>query len=182
MARDFARPYVDAFFEVAGSGEAVEKELGPLEAVEKALLTVPDLSKTLANPGLPRARREALLDAVAGKAAAGTLGRRLLRLLLHNRRLPRISHVIAALHARLDRERNVLEARIATARPLDPALVEELRALVEKRAARRVRVMSVVNPALLGGFVVTAGSARYDASLARRLQKVREAVRALPSV
>ena len=42
--------------------------------------------------------------------------------------------------------------------------------------------MSVVNPALLGGFVVTAGSARYDASLARRLQKVREAVRALPSV
>ena len=178
MAQDFRRPYIDALFEVAGTNAAVAKEVPALEVFAAALRTVPDLEKTLRNPGLERTRRVALLDAVAARAGAGALGSRLLHVLLQNRRLGALGEILAAIHKRLDRDANVLEARLATARPLDPALTEEIRALVEARTAKSIRVVPVVEPALLGGFVVTVGSARYDASLARRLEKAREALHA----
>ena len=182
MAQDFRRPYVDALFEVAGSSAAVEKELGPLEAVAAALKAVPELGRTLRNPGLEKTRRAALLDAVAGKAGCGTLSRRFLDILLNNRRLGALGQILAAIHKRLDESADIIVARLATARPLDPALVQEIRALMAARTAKTIRVVPAVEPALLGGFVVTVGSARYDASLARRLERARAALHAVSPV
>ncbi len=51
--------------------------------------------------------------------------------------------------------------------------------MVEGRTGSTVRVVPSVDPALLGGFVVSVGSARLDASLARRLEKARAALHAL---
>ena len=178
MASSFTRPYVDAFFDVAHAPAAVAGELEGLERFTAAARLSPDLLKTLRNPGIPKSRRLALLDAVAGRTGCGTFGRRLLAVLLQNRRLGALGDVLGALRKRLDREGNTLEARVATARPLDPALAEAIRTLVASRTSKQIRLVSVVEPALLGGFVVTAGSARYDASLVRRLEKAREALRA----
>ena len=86
---------------------------------------------------------------------------------------------IAALRARLDHDTHVVEARIVTAQPADAAVLDALRALVAKRTKQSVRLVSAVDPALLGGFVVSVGSARLDASLERRLEKARAALHAL---
>ncbi len=181
MGTNFTRPYVDALFDVAGSSAAVEKELAGLEGFAGALRAVPELGKTLRNPGLSRERRQALLAEVAKKTGAGTLGERLLGVVLQNRRLHVLGDLLAAIRKRLDREANAVQAHLATARPIDPALAEEIRALVAARTGKTVRVTSEVDPALLGGFVVTVGSARYDASLARRLEKARAALHAAPT-
>ncbi|HTS02804.1 MAG TPA: ATP synthase F1 subunit delta [Thermoanaerobaculia bacterium] len=181
MPTAFTHPYVDALFEVAGTRAAVERELSGLETFLAALRAVPELGRTLRNPGVPKANRAALLEAVIEKAGCGTLGARLLGVVLQNRRLHVLGDLLAAIRRRLDREANVLEARLATARPLDPALAEEIRALVAGRTGKTIRIVAAVDPALLGGFVVTVGSARYDASLARRLEKAREALHAAPA-
>jgi F-type H+-transporting ATPase subunit alpha len=89
----------------------------------------------------------------------------------------RLSAFLAAVKERLDRERHMLEARVASARPLDEAVFEGLRRMVEGRTGSTVRVVAAVDPSLLGGFVVSVGSARLDASLARRLEKARAALR-----
>jgi F-type H+-transporting ATPase subunit delta len=179
MAAPFARPYVDAFFAVAGSAGAVDTHLPALDSVAAAIASNPDLAKVLANPGIDRPRRKALLDSVAGRAGVDALGARLLDILLLNRRVHRLPEFLAAVRERLDRERRVLEARVASARPLDEAVFEALRRMVEGRTGSTVRVVATVDPALLGGFVVSVGSARLDASLARRLEKARAALHAL---
>lgn len=179
MAERFTRPYVDAFFAVAGSAAAVDAELPALDGVASAFGANPDLGKVLGNPGIERARRKALLDAVAGKAGIGTLGGRLLDVLLQNRRAQRLPAILAAVRERLDRERHVREARVASARPLDATVFDALRRMVETRTGSTVRLVAAVDPSLLGGFVVSVGSARLDASLARRLEKARAALHAL---
>ena len=100
-------------------------------------------------------------------------------ILLHNRRLHLLGELLAALRARLDRDTHAVEARIVTAQPADAAVLEALRALVADRTKQSVRLVSKVDPSLLGGFVVSVGSARLDASLERRLQKTRAALHAL---
>jgi F-type H+-transporting ATPase subunit delta len=176
MAERFTRPYVDAFFAVAGSGDAVDAQLPALDALARAIESNTGFAKVLANPGVERTRRKALLDAVAQKAGVTALGARLLDVLLQNRRVHRLPAFLAAVRERLDRERRILEARVTSARPLDDAVFESLRRMVEGRTGSNVRVVPTVDPSLLGGFVVSVGSARFDASLARRLEKARAAL------
>jgi F-type H+-transporting ATPase subunit delta len=99
-----------------------------------------------------------------------------LSVLLSNRRIAHVSEVIAAVRERLDRDRNVVEARVQAARPLADAEADEIRRALEGRTRRTVRLRTVTDPALLGGFVVRIGSEVYDASLANRLARVREAI------
>ena len=179
MAERFTRPYVDAFFAVAGTAESVDAELPSLAAVAAAIGSNPDLAKVLANPGIERPRRKALLDAVAQSVGVKTLGGRLLDVLLQNRRVHRLPAFLEAIRERLDRERHVREARVTSARPLDATVFDALRRMVETRTGSTVRLVPAVDPALLGGFVVSVDSARLDASLARRLEKARAALHAL---
>ena len=74
---------------------------------------------------------------------------------------------------------NPVEARVVTAQPADAAVLDVLRALVAERTKKSVRLVTAVDPALLGGFVVSVGSVRLDASLFRRLEKARAALHAL---
>ena len=176
MSARVARPYVDAFFAVAVDTAG---ELAALEAFRDAYDLAPELGKVLSNPGLEREKREALLAAVAARVGVTEIAGRLLKILLHNGRLPVLNDLLAALRARLDRDTHEVEARIVTAHPPDAAVLEALRALVADRTKQSVRIVSKVDPSLLGGFVVLVGSARLDASLERRLEKARAALHAL---
>jgi F-type H+-transporting ATPase subunit delta len=173
----FTRPYVDALLAVAGSPAAVAALLPDLEAFSRALGAAADLREVLRNPAVDRAAKVALLDAVAARLGTAPLAARLLRVLLANRRLPHLAEVVAAIRARLDREENVVEAQVRSARPLESGDAEALRKALEGRTRRTVRLVSEADPVLLGGFVVKVGSEVYDASLSTRLQRARAAIR-----
>lgn len=176
MSARTTRPYVDAFFTVAKDPGT---ELAALEAFRQAYNLAPELGKVLSNPGLEREKREALLLAVAARVAVPEIAGRLLVILLRNGRLHILNELFAALRARLDRDTHEVEARIVTAHPADAAVLEALRALVADRTKQNVRLVPKVDPSLLGGFIVSVGSARLDASLERRLEKARAALHVL---
>ena len=176
MSARVTRPYVDALFAVA---KDPGRELAALEAFQKAYDSSPELGKVLSNPGLEREKRDTILAAVAARVGVTEIAGRLLMILLHNGRLHVLHDILAALRARLDRDTQSVEARVVTAQPADAAVLEALRALVADRTKQSVRLVSKVDPSLLGGFVVSVGSARLDASLERRLEKARAALHAL---
>lgn len=176
MAAGFTKPYVDALLAVAGSAEAASALLPDLDAFARTLGASPELREVLRNPSVERARRAELLGAITAKAATAPLAARFLSVLLANRRIAHVSEVIAAVRERLDRDRNVVEARVQAARPLADAEADEIRKALEGRTRRTVRLRTETDPALLGGFVVRIGSEVYDASLATRLARVRAAI------
>lgn len=176
MSTRVTRPYVDALFAVA---KDPTRELAALEAFRHAWDAGPELGKVLSNPGLAREKREALLAAVAARVGVTEIAGRLLVILLHNGRLHSLHELLDAFRARLDKDTQAVEARIVTAQPADAAVLEALRALVAGRTKQSVRIVAKVDPSLLGGFVVSVGSSRLDASLERRLVKARAALHAL---
>ena len=176
MAAGFTRPYVDALLSVAGSPAAVEALLPDLDAVARGLGASADLRELLRNPALDRKAKTDLLHAMTAKLGTGPLAARLLTVLLANRRLTRLADLIAAIRERLDRDQNVVEATVRSARPLGDAETAGLRTALEGRTRRTVRLLPQVEPGLLGGFVVRIGSEVYDASLAARLSRVRAAL------
>lgn len=173
MAASFTKPYVDALRQTAGSAEEVEALLAPLHAFADLLRSSQKLRDALADPAVERARRQAVLSSVAEKAGVPPLGRRLLAVLLSNRRLPRLDEVVAAVRRRLDEERRLVAATVTSATPLPDDVRASLERALEQRTRRSVRLATEVDPGLLGGFVVRIGSEVWDASLSHRLRKAR---------
>ena len=178
MAARFVKPYVDALFAVAKTAAGVEALLPELERFGSILGASADLREVLQHPALERRKKDELLDALVKKAGLGTLATRLLHVLSANRRLTHLSEVVAAVRDRLDREGNVVEARLRTAVALAEPEADALRTALEARTKKQIRLLATTEPALLGGFVVRVGSEVYDASLATRLARVRAALHA----
>jgi F-type H+-transporting ATPase subunit delta len=175
MRARYTKPYVDALFEVAGSAEAVERLLPGFEDFAKTLRTSDELKRMLQDPGVERERKNALLRAIAARCGVDGLGTRFLTTLLGNGRLLSLGEVLGAVRDRLDKEKNVVEALVTSAAPLDGGAEGAIRSALEARTKKSVRLRNEVDPALLGGFVVKVASEVYDASLARRLERARRA-------
>lgn len=176
MRARFTKPYVDALFSVAGSVEAVEAVLPRIETFARTLKSSEELRSVLKNPGIERPRKDAILTAITNREGIDGLANRFLVTLLHNGRLAGLEELIGAIRDRIDREKNVVEALVSAAVPLDAPAAERIQKVLEERTKKSVRVKQLVDPALLGGFVVQIGSEVYDASLARRLSRAREAL------
>lgn len=181
MSGPFARPYVEALREVAGSLDEFEALLPPLDGLARTVGVVAgshDLRAFFLSPAVPRESKAAVLDAVAGKLGVGGLALRFAHVLLSNRRIGRVAEVVSAMRERIDRERLRVQATVVAARPLDETATAAIAAALTERTGKTVRLTASVDPALLGGFVVRVGSEVWDSSLSRRLQKAKIALHA----
>jgi F-type H+-transporting ATPase subunit delta len=169
--RSTARRYAEAAYEIAERDGTVATWLDALTAAEE-LLAEPGLMRLLANPAVPAASRQALLEQVAGERVSGA-PRRLLALLVARGRIERLPEV-AREFRRLDRLREgVTQAAITSAAPLTEAEVAALTAQLTGMTGGRVEVSLSVDPALLGGVQVRLGDRLIDGSVRGRLERLR---------
>jgi F-type H+-transporting ATPase subunit delta len=165
-----ARPYAKAAFAQAKA----DGRLGPWSgALARAAATVRD-ARVRALFGSPKVTAPQLAGLVAGVAGdeLDAQGRNFIALLAEARRLPflpEIAQIFDALKA--DAER-VVDVHITAAVALPEAEGAQLKAALEKRFDRKVRLESSVDPSLIGGAVVRAGDLTIDGSLQARLARL----------
>jgi F-type H+-transporting ATPase subunit delta len=80
---------------------------------------------------------------------------------------------------RLDADRNIVEASVESAAPLSDETVARLVSILRSKTGSDIRLKASVSPEILGGFVVRVGSEVYDASVAQRLERVRQSLLAV---
>jgi len=68
----------------------------------------------------------------------------------------------------------VVDAEVTTAVPLDQEAQEAIADRLGRAIGNRVRVTSVVNPAILGGFVVRVGNRVIDGSVRSQLNRFQQ--------
>jgi F-type H+-transporting ATPase subunit delta len=132
---------------------------------------VPELQEILRNPQLDRRAKTAAVDAVLGEG--DPLVRNLLRLLIDKGRGGEVDEVAAEFERLAAIEEGQLSVELTTAFELDD---DEARAIVEqiqRASGRTVEATRAVDPGLIGGIVVQAGSRRVDASVRGRLERLR---------
>jgi F-type H+-transporting ATPase subunit delta len=132
---------------------------------------VPDLEEILRNPQLDKRAKTAAVDAVLGDS--DPLVRNLLRLLIDKGRGAEVEEVAAEFERLAAIEEGQLSVELTTAFELDD---DEARAIVEqiqRASGRTVEATRAVDPALIGGIVVQAGTRRVDASVRGRLERLR---------
>lgn len=70
--------------------------------------------------------------------------------------------------------KNILKAKVESATELNAAAEKEIIAAVQQATGKEIILEKVVNPDLIGGFVLTVGDKQFDASILKGLNSLRK--------
>jgi F-type H+-transporting ATPase subunit delta len=147
----------------------VSEELADFAA---SVQEVPELRSALRNPQLEPRAKVAVLDALLG--GADPLVRNFLRLTAEKGRIGQIEEIAREFDRLMAREQRRLNVELTTARELSDDEARELLQQIEQASGRKIEATRRVDPNLIGGFVLQAGSMRVDASVRGRLEGLRQ--------
>ncbi len=166
------RMYARALFEAAQEHGRVEAVQADLSAFAGAVEASPQLAQFLANPQVdPSAKAGVVSELCEG---ADELVRNFLRLVAGKGRAGQVAGMRDELQALVDRAQGRVAVELTTAFELSDAEASAIVSQIEHASGQSVEAVRRVDPALIGGMVLQAGSLRVDASVRGRLERLRQ--------
>jgi len=132
----------------------------------------PELRNVLRNPQLESSAKANILADIAGDDEP--LFKNFLLLIAEKGRAGELDEIAQEFERLMAREERRLTVELTTARELTDDEAQAIVAQIEKAAGRKVESTRSVDPDLVGGIVLQAGSYRVDASVRGRLERLRQ--------
>jgi len=142
-----------------------------LDRLRDALPGSPDLTALLENPEVDSRVKADVLASVA-KGSDGLVVN-FLRLVAEKGRAAEIAEIADELDALVAAKERVLDVELTTATELTDDHYAKVISQIESASGRKVQASRKVDPDLIGGIVLQAGSMRLDASVRGRLDRLR---------
>ncbi|RZJ83498.1 MAG: F0F1 ATP synthase subunit delta [Massilia sp.] len=168
-----ARPYAEALFRVAQSGDmaawsAATSELGQIGAN-------PDVQAYAANPKVTAAQ---LADTIASlvKSPLNAEAKNFIAMLAENGRVNLLPEIAAQFVALKNANEGAADAAIFSAFEISGDQLAQLVALLEKKFGRKLNPTVTVDPSLIGGVRVVVGDEVLDTSVRAKLQQMHVAL------
>ena len=165
------RIYARALFETAqerGKLEAVREQLDDLR---RAVTSLDDLRLMLENPEIDSRVKQDVLARIAKGCDDSVVN--FLKLLAEKGRAAELGEIVDEFDALVAEEQRILDVRLTTAHELSETEFGRIVGRIEQASGRKVQAERDVDPDLIGGLVLQAGSMRLDASVRGRLERLR---------
>ena len=166
------RMYARALYEAAKEQDkldAVREELGDFVEAQRQ---VPELRELLRNPQLDQRLKASALEELLGGDEA--LVRNFLLLLAEKNRVGEIDEIAREFDRLAAEAEGILDVELTTAVELSDEETRDVITQIENASGRKVKATQRVDPGLIGGLVLQAGSLRLDASVRGRLDRLRQ--------
>ena len=166
------RIYASALFGAAKDQDRLSQAHEELADFVAATREVPELRALLENPEIDHRTKQAAL----GELLAGgeEVVRNFLLLLIEKGRPAELEEITREFESLVAAEEKRLAVDLTTAYELSDEDAKQILAQIEKQSGRQVEATRSVDPDLIGGFVLRAGSMLVDASVRGRLERLRQ--------
>jgi F-type H+-transporting ATPase subunit delta len=165
------RIYAEALFGAAKDAGRLAPVHEALSDFAAAIAGSPELRSVLRNPQLESGQKGAILADLAG--GDEPLFTNFLRVTAEKGRAGELEEIGREFERLMALEERRLTVELTTARELSDAEAETILKQIEDAAGRKVEATRKVDPSLVGGIVLQAGSLRVDASVRGRLERLR---------
>ena len=160
--------YSKAILDLANSKGVAEVVSNDMKTIATTINGNLELSTFIQNPTIKVEVKEKALLEVFAESNAVTKG--LFHLLFENKRFE-ILGAIAVEYGKLSDLANGKElAQVTTAFPMDVALEAQVLEKIATFSDKKITIENIVDPAIIGGFILRIGDKQYNASVYNRLQ------------
>ena len=152
-----------------GSEDKVYEEVKHLA---RSYYMVPKLRKAVDNPILEKSEKLVLLQEAAGGKGVSDVMMRFFSLVLDGKRDSSLQFILWSFIDQYRQMKNIRVGRLTTAVE-SPKLIAKLEEMVGKDMGATVELTTVVNPDIIGGFIIELAGYRMDASMANQLERLK---------
>ena len=168
-----ASRYAQSLMDLATEQKKVDEVRADMKLVAGMCATSREFALFLASPVVKTDKKIATLKALfEGKISALSLS--FLTLIASKRRESIVKEIAEAFDELYRKNKNIFSAVVTTASGLDSTTKAKVLELVKGMLKGEVELIEKVNPATIGGFVLTMGDRQIDRSVARQLSTLKQ--------
>jgi len=171
--------YAAALYSAASKNSALEAVEKDLVTITSTLNTDPRLAEFLEDPSINKNTKLDGLSGVCAKLGVNDLSKNLLLSLAENNRIGYITAVASSYSTVMAATRGEVACTVTTAKALDEAMAKEVEATLGGflKAGEKALISYKVDPAIIGGMVVSIGDKFCDMSMSSKLNKYSELIK-----
>lgn len=171
-----ARPalrYAKAILNLAKETKVETEVNADMQLIASTISENDDLAVMLNSPVIKASDKKKVLIALfSGKVNVISLG--LFDLLEENKRMKMLTVIAKQYSIIYDFSKRIDVAKVTTAVPLTRELEEKVLAKIVELTGNKANIENIVNPTILGGFILRVGDVQYDASMSNHLNELRK--------
>lgn len=166
-----ARRYAQALYEI-GSQKDLKQIEAELQELTGLIQDNAEVAHLLYHPHIPLTEKKLLMDKLTSGDLSETV-RHFLYLLIDRRRQNLLPDIQQEFGLFVDKARNIIEARVASATPLSTSQEKHLQKELARISGKDVRMVKEIRPELIGGVLVQIGDQVMDGTVAHKLSQIR---------
>lgn len=168
--------YANSLLQYATGLEQQDEVYDRMKVLSEMFTRVPKLRRAIMNPSLlPQDKKKIFITACGGSIPSSLS--KMFDLILKNEREDVLLYITLS-YIRLYRYKfNIRYGKLITAVPINDQIEKQLADRIRKMVEMEVELDAVVDPGIIGGFVLTLGDFRWDASISGELTRIRNQFR-----
>ena len=163
--------YAKAILDIAQTSGKADAVNNDMKSIVTAVSESADLKDFLTSPIIKIEVKKSALSEIFSNVEKETNS--LFHLLFENKRFE-ILEAIAIQYNKLFDESNGIEvAKVTTAFPITAELETKVLAKIAEFSNKKITIQNIVDPAIIGGFILRVGDQQYNASVASKLSELK---------
>lgn len=144
---------------------------GEMLTLAKSYIDVPKLHFLLEHPVLEAEEKEKMIiTATGGEPSLAT--RRFISLVLAEGREKYLQFIANSYITLYRRHKNLISGKLITATAVSESTEEKMKQMVERRTNGKVEFETLIDPEIIGGFILEYDTYRLDASVSNQLRQI----------
>jgi F-type H+-transporting ATPase subunit delta len=168
-----ATRYAKSLIDLAGEQSSVETIRKDIELFLETCRANPELQAILKNPIISLDKKANILDGLfSGKVHEMILS--FFKIVVRKGRAEILFSTAKEFITQYNVIKNVVKATVTSASPLSTENISQIEGVVKESTNGEVILTSIVDPKLIGGFILKVGDKQFDTSISSKLNKLRK--------
>ena len=163
--------YAKAMYDIANEENSVDEVYRDMNFINELNSDSLDFKNLLSNSQINFQDKKKLILSLIKQSNA--LTEKLIDLLIHNKRVKIIGDIASSFIQLYNKNNNIKEATIITASPINNELESKILSMINIKDAKSVNLTNVVNPNIIGGFIIRFDGKEYNASVKQNLNNLK---------
>jgi len=164
--------YAKAILNLAKERGIADEINNDMLLIDRTIKENHELLNMLKSPIIKSAVKKSILTELFGKKI-NTISLGLINLLIENKRLPLLPLVAIEYTVIYDFLKGVEIAQVTSAVPLNKDLENRILKKVRQMSGKDITLKNIIDPSILGGFILRVGDKQYDSSISGQLNQLK---------